>query len=163
MRLPFNRKTPIGYGVGYLIETFALIVNCHIAIMAVGVLIGFYGITISFGLILQRKFSEIFENFKIERNQEKIKLDLGDTIKLQTDLKMFSITLTNLVLSIFDVKYEIFNFRLVAKFTNIFEITVTLYYVWSILAICDSLLVFHVRSFCCKRHRYYQGENHSSY
>lgn len=42
------------------------------------------------------------------------------------------------------IQFMYFRFSLVTEFSDIFEYNITFYYIWNMISICDSLLMFHV-------------------
>lgn len=90
MRLPFDRKTAIGYGGSCITETLILIVQVHVASCALGILVSFYGIAMAFGLIIQRKFYIVNENYKTDKNNAHIRDKLFDAIRFHMDSKQLS-------------------------------------------------------------------------
>lgn len=88
--MPFDRKTPIGYALSYIIETSLLVVDIHVAACALGILLSFYGITMTSVETLQRKFHNVNENFKIEKNNLEIQNELCATVRLHSEAKELS-------------------------------------------------------------------------
>lgn len=91
LRFPFDYKTPIGYILATVITTGSFVVICHTVMCALGLLIGFFGIMMTFCQNIQRKTHDLSENYKIDKNIAKTYNALRDGIQLQTEIRMLSI------------------------------------------------------------------------
>lgn len=90
IRFPFNINTPIGYFVAGAILICVFVVICHCSISTLAQLIGFFGLLIAFGVTLQNRLNNLKENYKNDKNDVKIKLDLCDAIRFHSDVKELS-------------------------------------------------------------------------
>lgn len=70
-----------------LVLLTAFEILCHTVICAIGLFIGFFGLMMSIGEDIQRKFYFFNENYKIDRNDYKLKEELRDIIYLHLEIK----------------------------------------------------------------------------
>lgn len=86
-RLPFNCKTPIGYGIAFVLQAFALMISAQTSLCSIGLLVGYFGLMTSFSQDIQRKLRNLNENYEISRNDEKIRSEFSDFVEFYSDVK----------------------------------------------------------------------------
>lgn len=98
LRLPFDWKTPIGYPIAGLLDTFTIMVMAHVSVCAIGLFIGYFGLMMSLGQNIQRKFFDLSENYKFEKNDVEISNDIRDVIHFHSEIKQLrSISIVQLI------------------------------------------------------------------
>lgn len=86
-RMPFDKKTPIGYGITLLIQILLFWLLLQTSISAMSFIMGYFKMMVSFGQDIQRKIWHLNANYEIEK-RNKIKLNqLCDIIFLHSELK----------------------------------------------------------------------------
>lgn len=142
LRLPFDAKTPGGYAIHFLVQAATYIIIANTVFCAIGMAIGAGGMLISLGQNITRKFGTLNKNYNIDRNATKLKQTLCETMqfhaktKQSRHLKMFVVNFELLIL--------IYCFRVINQMTKVIEYHITAYFIWSVLAICDSMLLCQV-------------------
>lgn len=147
-RFPFDNKTPIGYAADIIITTSSCILMDHTVVCVLGLMIGFYGLMMSFGQSIQRQIRSLRKNYNDQGNEWKINEQLRNVVRFHAEIKKLCI---NLYMFSFISSHskrtqsmKIFSFRLNNEFTNVMEKIITIFYSWSLLAICDTLLMYQV-------------------
>lgn len=85
--MPINETTPIGYTVYISIELFSIVITGHTAICALLLLVGFFGIMVSFAQSVQKKLYDLNKNYTIDRNDVKLKDELRDVVQFYIEIK----------------------------------------------------------------------------
>lgn len=93
IRMPFNWKEPVGYFFALLVLIVLMASICHNCVCVVGLLVGFFGIILSFGLNVERKLGDSCENYTMTGNHVKFGNELRDLIHLHSRIKQFSMML----------------------------------------------------------------------
>lgn len=105
-----------------------------------------------------RKFNDMCEHFKIYKNKTKMIDQFRRIYNLHATVKELSISIIYKILIICNhvqKKYNVnaliillaFYFRMIVDFNSITEIVISVVYIWSMLAITDTLLMCHVNFF----------------
>lgn len=89
--MPFDTKTPIGYGVTGVIEILSLVIICYTVMLALDILVTYFGLVMSFADESQRKIRDINDNLKIPKNDTKVLNLLYDVISFTSDAKRLNI------------------------------------------------------------------------
>lgn len=72
-------------------QTFSYVVISHAVVCAIGLVIGFFGMMMSFGHSIQTKFSALNEHFKVTKNHRNLQIELRDAINFHINVKELSI------------------------------------------------------------------------
>lgn len=88
--MPFNAKTPIGYFVAFSVLIVIMVFICHISVCVVCLLVGFFGIMMSFGLNAERKLRRLCEDYTMTGNHVKLRSELRDLILFHSKIKQLS-------------------------------------------------------------------------
>lgn len=84
-------RTPIGYAVAVFVHAIVYVAVCQTVFCAIGITIGCCGITASLCQNIARKFGILNENYKLDENVAKMKLELCDAIRLHIKANQLSI------------------------------------------------------------------------
>lgn len=90
IRMPFSRKTAIGYSVIFAIQMVFLLICSQASVCLMGFLIGYFKIITTFGKDIQRKISNFNENFDFWKRTN-VKNEFCGTIRLHSEVKEFSL------------------------------------------------------------------------
>lgn len=88
--LPIDWIKSLEFGVTVLILIYFSCIQCHLPASVVNILIGYFRIMMSFGWNIHRKFHDLFENYKVNRNNDEILQKLLDVIHLHSEAKELS-------------------------------------------------------------------------
>lgn len=60
---------------------------CHTIMCGLGILIGFFGIMMTFGKSIQFKYQDINQSYMNEKNHAKLKVEFHDVIGIHIEIK----------------------------------------------------------------------------
>lgn len=152
IRFPFDYKTPIGFAIGVAIEFSCMTLLMYMVVCSFGMLIGFCEIMISFSQSVQNKFHDLYDNYKINReNSEKFANDFCSMICFYSEIRELSVLSFDLKIvenytNIIKFEFCFSHFRFREDFKSVVKLLFSLIYIYSLLAVAISLLMCQVIS-----------------
>lgn len=142
--MPFNWKSPLGYLVAYSIEFTSAFFLLRVFACTLGFFTASCEILIGFAEDIKQQIHGLNQINDIRKAQAEFLEKFHEFIQLDSSAKQFS---ANYWIRRWRSKvYKILTwfliiFRLTQKLSNIYQLIITAYFVWSILTICSTLLM----------------------
>lgn len=89
-RLPFDPDTPFGYAGLWMLQIISYTIMCHVAMCALSIMIGLFGIMMAFAQGIQKNLNDLSENYKIDKNYAKILDELQFVVQFHSVVKELS-------------------------------------------------------------------------
>lgn len=113
IRLPFDGKTPFGYGALTVIQGASFIFICHMLVLALGILMGYFFMATACAKDIRRRIRDTVENWMKYRNKTKTINKYRGVLIYTSQLKELS-----------QLRFHLLHFHLVKIHNNCKEIEI---------------------------------------
>lgn len=90
-RIPIDERTPIGYIVVATIHTSSFIFMCHILVLGLGILLGYFGVATACAEDIRRKIRDAAECWDNDKNLATVLANFKSILTYTSQLKELSL------------------------------------------------------------------------